>query len=145
MKKVNLKFEQVQSTKKVETLVSANTRQLEYKETDEAIKIVCEIVTAVNQSIQFAKQMKVNNFVLGGQKFFINKKFNLYVCVNGVDYSLNDCESFLSIGFDFKLSKLELFATGLFSILKASEGKNHLANNTESKKIASVVTALQLV
>lgn len=169
MKKVSLKFEQSNTTKvtivkavktknskgetkvivpalteSITTLVTCNTKELEYTNNDEAIKIVCEIVTAVNGSIQLAKQMKQNCFILGGYKFFINKKFNLYLNLNGQDFSLADVNTFMGISTEFKLSNLEQFAKGLYTIFQSAEGKNCILSLKDSKKIDSVTTALKL-
>ena len=172
MKSVSLKFNQVQTstitlvkaikvknektgkletvepavTEKVETLINTETTPLQYETSEQAVKIAVEIVSEVMNAVKFAKQMEQTSFLLGSEKFYINKKFDLYVCVNGLDYSMDDITNVLGakLSSEFRLSKMEIFAKGLLTLLNVADGKSHLLNNTESKKIASTCKGLLL-
>lgn len=172
MKQVSLKFNQVQTstitlvkaikvknektgkletvepavTEKVETLINTETTPIQYETSDQAVKIAVEIVSEVMNAVKFAKQMEQTSLLLGCQKFYINKKFDLYVSVNGSDYSMDEITNALGmkLSSEFRLSKMELFAKGLLTLLNVADGKSHLLNNTEAKKIESTCKGLLL-
>jgi hypothetical protein len=161
MKSVSIKFEQVASrtitlvkavkdndgkviskaiTEKEYTLISAKTKGFDVKDNSTTVATVIEIVSNIQGAVNYAQQMECKKFNLGGSNFMINKPFNLYVCIDGVDFCLNDVNNFtnilgLNVEGSFRLSKLEILAKGLYSIMQVAKNESPLLTATASTSL----------
>jgi predicted glycosyltransferase len=124
----------------VKETVSINTAFIEFKDNKQAVNIALEFMTEFYNIVQVAKVCEQNFVTFGGTKFMLNKGFDLYLNVNGQDYSLADVminKLGAKLEIQFRLNRLDVLGKGILSILLASEGKNLLTSVSDTKKIES--------
>jgi hypothetical protein len=123
----------------VKETVSINTAFIEFKDNKQAVNIALEFMTEFYSIVQVAKVCEQNFVTFGGTKFMLNKGFDLYLNVNGQDYSLADVMTNklgAKLEIQFRLNRLDMLGKGILSILLASEGKC-ISSNSDTKKIES--------
>jgi hypothetical protein len=140
MRTIQLKLEQTFSVKGEKVTRSINTAFIEFKDNKQAVNIALEFMTEFHYIVELAKVHEQKFVLFGGTKFMLNKSFDLYLNVNGQDYSLADVMNNklgAKLEIQFRLNRLDVLGKGILSILLASEGKNLLTSVSDTKKIES--------
>jgi hypothetical protein len=169
MKKVTLKFEQTnkviisKATKEANAiytfeLTSFNTNELQFNNKIDNLSIVETFCTKIFETIDTFAQSKRKMYI-NGKAFNFNKSFDLYACIDGVDFCLDNASNILN--FDkstFKIANTRIkdgevlynksrriFAIMLFQLLQSTENKSQLINTKNMAKIDNVILSNQLL
>jgi len=139
MKTIKLKLEQNFTVKGEKVTRSIETAFIEFKDNKQVVNIALDFMTEFHNIVELAKVHEQKFVLFGGTKFMLNKGFDLYLNVNGQDYSLTDImpnKLGAKLEIQFRLNKLDALGKGILSILLASEGK-YLTSKSDINKIES--------
>jgi hypothetical protein len=128
MKTIRIQLEQVKRSKNGNSLVTLNTKPVEFSDNLGAAKICVDFLQRIEESLQLAQQMGQKSVKVGGVNFSLKGKFSVYIVINGQTYSMADVQTLFE-GTDttllgFKNPKSIFVA--MYQILRTAEGKSPL-------------------
>jgi len=146
MKTIRIQLEQVKKSKNGTSLVTLNTKPVEFADNLGATKICVDFIQRMEESLQLAQQMGQTSIKVGGVNFSLKGKFSVYVVINGQTYSMTDVTTLFE-GTDVSLlgfKNPKSIFVAMYQILRSAEGKSPLLSS-EALKLSNESTNAQFL